>query len=400
MPLNSAETSTPQATRSKTGRMLRPRFTLRTLLIAVLLIGSGTTLWWHWRPWVQILQVDGHDAGNQAVAFSPDGRWILSNGQANDTRVRDAATGVQVATMECHMCAAPTFSPDSQCVITCGASENKIHLWNVGRQTEVRSADLVDMFQDAHYSPDEKSILLSHYGTGVTLLDAATLRQRLDFGREEGASCSYPIFYDNGTKLICAVDRSWKTFDAQTGKPLAGPTGQSPDSAVGDICLSPDGHKLISYSADVGANDAVSVIHEFLRVWNVDTGTVLCQLNENAPGGTPFGEFSPDGSTIVTGSGGSSLTFWDANSLSRLMDLDIGGDVWGPRLVRYSPGGSKLLVAATHGPIYLFQRNHPESRFGILVLPELWLTILLVPTLLWSLGRDWRLLRGKLSQSA
>lgn len=40
------------ATKPASKWLPRPRFSLRSLLLATLLIGSATTLWWRWEPWV------------------------------------------------------------------------------------------------------------------------------------------------------------------------------------------------------------------------------------------------------------------------------------------------------------------------------------------------------------
>src|SRR6185295_18512844 len=37
--------------RGTTRRRWRPRFSLRTLVLFVLTLGSGGTLWWNWGPW-------------------------------------------------------------------------------------------------------------------------------------------------------------------------------------------------------------------------------------------------------------------------------------------------------------------------------------------------------------
>lgn len=53
----------------------RPRFSLRTLVIAVLLVGSAGGLWWHWEPWVRTLIVSDQEKV-ASVALSPDGNLL------------------------------------------------------------------------------------------------------------------------------------------------------------------------------------------------------------------------------------------------------------------------------------------------------------------------------------
>lgn len=55
----------------------RVRFSLLTLLLAVLCIGSGATLWWNWGTWVvRRMAIDGSESG---AVFTSDERFILVN---------------------------------------------------------------------------------------------------------------------------------------------------------------------------------------------------------------------------------------------------------------------------------------------------------------------------------
>jgi hypothetical protein len=56
----------------------RFRFSLRTLVLLVLLCGSGYALWMHWGPWQEISVFPGHGAfaESERAGFSADGRTI------------------------------------------------------------------------------------------------------------------------------------------------------------------------------------------------------------------------------------------------------------------------------------------------------------------------------------
>ncbi|MGD0088628.1 MAG: hypothetical protein ABSE73_01795 [Planctomycetota bacterium] len=65
------------------------RYSLRTLLIFVLLIGSGMGLWWKWEPWKLTHQVE--TGGTQCAAFSPDGELVVLS--LRNAVVAELATG-------------------------------------------------------------------------------------------------------------------------------------------------------------------------------------------------------------------------------------------------------------------------------------------------------------------
>jgi hypothetical protein len=62
-------------------RFPRLRFSLRTLVVFVLLVGSGFGLWWRWEPW--FVRREFEYQGNKLTAFknvSPDGkRWVKTS---------------------------------------------------------------------------------------------------------------------------------------------------------------------------------------------------------------------------------------------------------------------------------------------------------------------------------
>ncbi len=55
--------------------MKRPRFSLRTLVLGVLLVASGATLWWNWGPW-EVGYTIHADGEIQYAQFSEDDRIV------------------------------------------------------------------------------------------------------------------------------------------------------------------------------------------------------------------------------------------------------------------------------------------------------------------------------------
>jgi len=73
------------------------RFSLQTLIIFVLLVGSGMGLWWKWEPWALAHQVE--TGGTECAAFSPDGRLMVLFSLRKPV-IAESASGRVVAQLE------------------------------------------------------------------------------------------------------------------------------------------------------------------------------------------------------------------------------------------------------------------------------------------------------------
>jgi hypothetical protein len=96
---------------------------------------------WHaldgaWRKWSSLWGerrfLTGHEGYIAAVAFSPDGKRVLTGSWDKTARLWEAATGKPVATFTGHTGPiwAVAFSPDGQRVLT-GSADNRARLWEV-----------------------------------------------------------------------------------------------------------------------------------------------------------------------------------------------------------------------------------------------------------------------------
>ncbi len=96
-------------------------------------------------------------------------------------------------------------------------------------------------------------------------------------------------------------------WDAATGEPLH--TLQGHTDRVYAVAFSPDGKTLLSGSGD-----------NTLRLWDAATGKSLLTLRGHT-GRVTAVAYSPNGQTLLSGSGDNTLRLWDINDILTLSNL-------------------------------------------------------------------------------
>jgi WD40 repeat protein len=272
--------------------------------------------------------------GDKTVAISHSGALIADG----HMRLWDAASGKLLRQIVDGHAVTPTFvafSPDDKHVFTG---------WTL---LDVASGSVVRSFREsgsptaAAFSPDGARILVGGHQRPLILWDVATgqIIRKLEVRAEGGVT---PPVEAPG----CGAVTSLKT--------PAGLARLDPDyGPVSTIAFSPDG----VYAVAARRSKA-------LRVWNVNTGTVVCCFvgHEDRIASAAF---APDGAHIVTGSVDRTVRLWEAKT---------GKLVWTASLpaedtkatseiatVAFSPDGSLILSGSRE----LLSRHSPGRRLHV-----------------------------------
>jgi len=270
-----------------------------------------------------------------------------------------------------HEVSSVAFSPDGKHIIS-GDMKNFLKLWDIATGREIRAFIGDRAVYSAAFSPDGKYALSGSYET-LKLWDIATGKEIRAFtGLAKDSLILSTAFSPDGLYALSgSSDMTLKLWDVATGREIRTFTGHT--GMVSSVAFSPDGRYALSGSWD-----------NTVMLWNISTGreirtfigrtgktrtktvtkdgdpipaTMLMigeklMFNINAPGRVSSVAFSPDGRYALSGSWDSTLTLWDISTGNVIRIFK--GHTDRVNSVAFSPDGSYIISAARDNSIRLW----------------------------------------------
>ena len=115
------------------------RYSLRSLLLFMLLFSAALALWRDWTPWRVEHILRGHKRGVSSAAFSPDARRIVTASFDRTARVWDVKTGREHCVLRGHKrgVSSAAFSPDGRRIVT-ASEDGTVRVWEGETGRELR----------------------------------------------------------------------------------------------------------------------------------------------------------------------------------------------------------------------------------------------------------------------
>ena len=273
-----------------------------------------------------------HSTDRSVMAFSPDGSTIVAASTDKTARLWNASTCLPIGPPLTHdgRVSAVAFSPDGKTVLT-GSTDKTARLWNATTGKPVGQALIHQgIVQAVAFSPDGKSVLTGSDDNKARLWEPTTGNPLGSPLLHQGLVDSVAFSPDGKTVLTGSADKTARLWDATTAQPIGLPLAH--DDAVTALAFSPDGRTVLTGSADRTA-----------RLWDAATGKPR-GLALSHRGVVRSVAFSPDSKTAVTGSWDRTARLWDATTgLPIGLPLVHQGNV---RDVEFSPDGKTVLTGS------------------------------------------------------
>ncbi|NET67353.1 MAG: peptidase C14 [Moorea sp. SIO1G6] len=288
-----------------------------------------------------IHQLEGHTGSVEAIAFSPDGKQILSGSYDNTVGLWDTESGKLIHQLEGHTDFVNNiaFSPDGKQILS-GSRDRTARLWDTESGKLIHQLEgHTDSVWSIAFSPDGKQIISGSYDNTVGLWDTET--GKLIHQLEGHTDNVYVIAFSPDGKQIISGSK-YKTvglWDTETGKLIHQLEGHT--DSVEAIAFSPDGKQILSGSSDRTA-----------RLWDTESGKLIHQL-EGHIGRVNVIAFSPDGKQILSGSRDNTVRLWDTES-GKLIHTFEGHTTY-VSAIAFSPDGKQILSGSLDSTVRLWR---------------------------------------------
>ena len=279
-----------------------------------------------------VIVQSGHTFDVYSVAYSPDGRTILSGSRDRTLKLWDVATGREIRTFIGHtdlIWGGVAYSPDGQKVLS-GSVDKTIKLWDIMTGRVIRTfTGHNNVVSGIAFSPDGRRIASCSWDRTIKIWETETGRiiRTITGSREQLTSVAFSP--DGKYVLSGGRDYKIKLWDAKTGRKNRTFSGHK--NWIIQVAFSPDGKQVLSSSWDLNA-----------KLWDVKTGREIRTLTGHKETFTGVA-FSPNGKHILSGSSDKTMKLWNARTGREIRTFSGHYDaVYG---VAFSPGGLRVLSA-------------------------------------------------------
>jgi WD40 repeat protein len=283
-----------------------------------------------------------HSYGVNAVAFGPDGQTVVS-GSFQEITVWDAGTGQELRKLkgQSSYINAVKFSPDGKTLASANYT-GTIKLWDMNRGAEIRTlTGHASEVSSVSFSPDGQTLVSGSSDGTIKLWTLGTGVVQRTFEGHSGGVFSAQFSRGGKTLFAGSTDRAVKLWDLSTKETLLRTLAPHASEFL-SLIFSADGRLLVTTGA-----------HDLVRLWDVSTGNELHKLTWLSVEGDSRGAkaFSPNGKILAGGDTDHHIELWDVASGAKLRTLK--GHDNSIDSIAFSPDG-KILASGSFKEVKLW----------------------------------------------
>ncbi|QIR41002.1 hypothetical protein HCG51_32855 [Tolypothrix sp. PCC 7910] len=279
-----------------------------------------------------VLTLNGHSDTVNAVAFTPDGKYVISGSSDNTLKVWNWQTGELLRNLEGHSDSvyAIALSADGKYVIS--ASDDKtLKVWNWQTGQQLRNLEgHTNSVNALALTPDGKYVISASWDNTLKVWDWQTGQQLRTLKGHSDWVNALALTPDGKYMISASLDNTLKVWDWQTGEEVSNLEGYT--NSVNALTLTPDGKYVISASWD-----------NTLKVWDWQTGQQLHTLagHTNLVNALTL---TPDGKYVISASNDKTLKVWDWQTGEQLRTLEGHSD--SVNALALTPDGKYVISAS------------------------------------------------------
>lgn len=237
--------------------------------------------------------------GLPGVAFSPSGQQLAFGCFADNLlRIYAASDGEKIKELRGHRSKvhAVAYSPNGKTIVT-ASLDRDIKLWDASTYREIKTfIGHKDYVFSIAFSPDGGRLLSASADRTARIWNVESGKQEFELVGHQGM-VQQAVYSRDGTLVATAsADGTGRVYEAKTGNYLFSMRGHR--NKIESVAFSPTGHMLAT-----GADDRT------IRLWDATCGIELLKLTQESPVRVVL--FSPDGKQLASGCDDKTVKLWD-----------------------------------------------------------------------------------------
>lgn len=307
---------------------------------------------WNAENGLALNTLEGHTGPVYSANFNPDGKRIASASKDSTIRIWDAESGAIINVLKGHTNTVNSvaFGPDGKRIVS-AADDKTIRIWDAstGKELSILEGHSGSVFS-ASFSPDGIYIVSASFDGTIRIWNAETGKEIKkiinDYFANDSESLinhdyfTYATFSPDGKSILSVSNYSvYNILDVETGKDLDVKNPVRWSNPIRSAIYSPDGKSIVSATTD-----------NTIVVLDAETGRRMKRLSGHNDK-VNFAAFSPDGKHVVSASDDNTIRIWDINRSLELKILE--GHSSGVLSTAFSPNGNRIASSSFDETIHI-----------------------------------------------